>query len=467
MFSVRNILTGMVGTMFSASLFCVSQTAYSQNQETTDSETPFPSMWIFTKHTTPQIKEIWENQVHAIQANECGKGVYTVLSSDGKPLENYKVARNRPAAGPVRPGDYMLFSVPVKDFPSRSFVEFDATLSFEPGAPVNWVIEWRDGDKWIEGKHIEAVVPSFTAQNRYVSVFQTFRLTEPVEDGEVQVRIRALEGGYLPEFPGLTEAETLLLEKAKVGSGAMLVTSAYVGAYLQDFGVVPPKDTLDVLCIGNSFTYYLSCPGMLKELAWNEGHYIDVEASLKGGWTMGKHKTLETTVFLAAKGGYDFMILQDQSQIPAKVGMDKKANAQAVDDMASLAAFIRENSPECRTIVECTWAYPGKDGDCGGFGTMKAFDKYAEKGAKIMAKAIDKSEVSPIAEAFAIVREERPEIDLYDADRKHPSLMGSYLKSCVNYLVIYREPFGDNPADCRVEAEVAAYLRSVAERVVL
>jgi hypothetical protein len=46
-------------------------------------------------------------------------------------------------------------------------------------------------------------------------------------------------------------------------------------------------------------------------------------------------------------------------------------------------------------------------------------------------------------------------------------MLGSYLKSCVNYLVLFGEPFGDNPADCLQDKETAQYLRDVAERVVL
>lgn len=61
----------------------------------------------------------------------------------------------------------------------------------------------------------------------------------------------------------------------------------------------------------------------------------------------------------------------------------------------------------------------------------------------------------------------RPDINLFAADNKHQNLLGSYLKSCVNYLTIFGEPFGDKPADCGIDHGVAEYLRTVAERVVL
>ena len=75
--------------------------------------------------------------------------------------------------------------------------------------------------------------------------------------------------------------------------------------------------------------------------------------------------------------------------------------------------------------------------------------------------------VSPIGVAFRIVREGTSGINLYHTDNKHQSVYGAYLKACVNYLVLYGEAFGSSPADCGIEASKAAYLRSVAEQVVL
>ena len=76
--------------------------------------------------------------------------------------------------------------------------------------------------------------------------------------------------------------------------------------------------------------------------------------------------------------------------------------------------------------------------------------------------------VSPIGNAYKIIWDEkRKEIRLFDSDSKHQSHYGSYLKACVNYLMITGEPFSDNVADCGLEPWKAATLRAVAERVVL
>ncbi len=43
---------------------------------------------------------------------------------------------------------------------------------------------------------------------------------------------------------------------------------------------------------------------------------------------------------------------------------------------------------------------------------------------------------------------------------------GTYLKACVNYIMITGQTFNGTPADCGLEPEKAAYLRKVAETVV-
>ncbi len=75
--------------------------------------------------------------------------------------------------------------------------------------------------------------------------------------------------------------------------------------------------------------------------------------------------------------------------------------------------------------------------------------------------------VSPIGNAFETVYNENRSIRLFDTDNKHQSHYGTYLKACVNYLLITGKTFSGKPADCGLEPEKAEYLRSVAERTVL
>ena len=409
------------------------------------------NLWVFSKKHTAAFEKTWP-QDHYIPATQNGNGRITAKDAQGNDLARYELDGDRAVAGPFKAGSYYLFEVPSDKLPAGSFVDFNATITIEDGAPMDWVLEVEDGGKWREGKTFRCYGPARGSAYRHTSLYQTFRLEEGVDD-MIRFRVRALEGYVRPS------------KGAEKEGGAMFVSGSYLGALVNDFGTEAPKDTLKVLCIGNSFTYYCGTPAMLKEIAWSEGHFIDISASLKGGWTMAKHLSLETTDDMIAEGGWDYMLLQDQSLVPAKVGRDPKGMAQQIREMEAVAVKVRTLSPECKAVVENTWAYWKYD--FGSFKSLDDFDKNGKKGAKILAKAVGNAEVSPIGQAFRIVRAERPDINLYHTDKHHQSVLGSYLKSCVNYLVLYGQPFGDSVSDCLLDPETAAYLRSVAERVVL
>lgn len=229
---------------------------------------------------------------------------------------------------------------------------------------------------------------------------------------------------------------------------------------------IPQKDTLNVLCIGNSFTFYYETQNMLMELAESQGHRINARAAYVGGYTFKRHLSDPNTLNAIENfsHAYDVVFLQNQSQMNAFLGRDTKQHKLTITDAAELSARVRQLSPKARIFFEATWSYPTSN--FGSFGSYEEFDRCMTKGTQMIAKSC-KADVSPIGEAFAIVRNERKDINLLFKDNKHQSIYGSYLKTCVNYLLIYHTAFDQNASNCTLEPEVAAYLRSVAQRVVL
>lgn len=218
-----------------------------------------------------------------------------------------------------------------------------------------------------------------------------------------------------------------------------------------------------VLCVGNSFTFVNDCHLRLTELAESQGHDIKVKAVFVGGYTFRRHLCDDKTL-KALSGEYDYVFLQDQSQTPAFVAESPRRCRLALRDAKELADRVRIYSRDAKIWIEQTWAYEAHN--FGRFGSWEEFDRMLRRGAKKMARKAHAS-VSPIGDAFAICRAERPDINLYKDDKHHQSLAGAYLKACVNYLLIYGEPFNAEAANCELDAEQAAYLRHTAERVVL
>ena len=243
----------------------------------------------------------------------------------------------------------------------------------------------------------------------------------------------------------------------------LVLAVASGAAWAQKFAL--PEGGYDgrrVLLVGNSFTYFHDCDSMLLQISRSQGLSLRLGEYLKGGQTFGQHLNLPKTSEAIAAGSYRFAFIQDQSSNAARYSRDKRKDV--LENTKELKRRILQASPDCQVILERTWSYEGAD--AGGFGTAANLDKHLEKGAAEIARKADVW-MSPIGIGFNTVRAERPDINLFEPDRKHQSAAGSYLKCCINYLVITGKPFTDTVATCGVDPEVAAYLQKVAERTVL
>lgn len=219
---------------------------------------------------------------------------------------------------------------------------------------------------------------------------------------------------------------------------------------------------VQVLCIGNSFTYVHDSDMMLREIARSQGIDLRIGKFLAGGYTFGKHLENPDSRAAVDFGGYDYAFLQDQSANPARYSRDK--DKQVLDDFRTLKENVLAHSPGCKVFLERTWGYSGFE--AGGFGTAESLDYHLGRGVAKMARKA-RTGISPIGDAFNLANSIWPEGKLLGPDNHHQSLEGAYLKACVNYLLISGKPFSGSPACCGVSPQVATFLRAVAQRVVL
>ena len=136
--------------------------------------------------------------------------------------------------------------------------------------------------------------------------------------------------------------------------------------------------------------------------------------------------------------------------------------------MKTMISNIKAKSPSVVPLIETSW------GTKNGVGSLiktnwtdyVTMQGYVTEGTKHVATQAS-VDCTLLGEAWKKVRSERPSLEMYHTDLHHPSYAGSYLKACVNYLTLSGKKFGSDPCDCLLDAETAAYLRGVAESVVL
>jgi len=171
------------------------------------------------------------------------------------------------------------------------------------------------------------------------------------------------------------------------------------------------KDTLKVLFVGNSFTYYYNLPQVVKAMSNNsETTYIDSYHSLVGGSNLSHHLNQEKgsrTIEMLNKEAYDYVVLNHHS-------------LAATDNVSSFFEISEKivdliRSKGAKPLFMVTWAY--KDNPQMLESISKVYNDMAER--------LD-VDLVPCGSLFEKALSRDPILDLY-SDYKHPSNLGTYL----------------------------------------
>ena len=207
---------------------------------------------------------------------------------------------------------------------------------------------------------------------------------------------------------------------------AMVLAAAGCGPGVRDVGETDVTDPLRVLFIGNSYTYCHGMPAMIGRLAAAAGDVrpFEHETVVRGGETLEGHFKRGDALTRIREGGWDVVVLQEQSLRPIK------DTARFHEYARLFAAQIKEAG--ARTCFYLTWARehtPERQADYN--------QAYLGIARELGAAA------APAGIAWQNARKENPTWPLYAGDRSHPRPLGAYLTACVFYGTLYgRSPVG-------------------------
>ena len=223
-----------------------------------------------------------------------------------------------------------------------------------------------------------------------------------------------------------------------------------------------------LLWVGNSFFYYNNSM---------HGHYNDlVRAGEPGAKNRGTSVTIsgsgldwhDMAAYLAPDGigkysfvpgnkivfnppgrQFDTVIMMDCSQCPVHPQLAAAFHATVKKDAAIIAKY------GARPVLFMSWAY--KD-------TPEMTAQLAEQ--YTLAGNANDALVIPAGLAFAKAVSKRPSLELYQPDKRHPTLAGTYLAACTTYAAIHKKSPVGNAYTAGLDAELAAFLQGVAAETV-
>ena len=164
-----------------------------------------------------------------------------------------------------------------------------------------------------------------------------------------------------------------------------------------------------VLFIGNSYTLYNgTLPKVLNDMAAEAGVALEARGSLRSGKSLEWHYKDGKARAAIARGGWDYVVVQDHSR-------------QTIDHPDQFQHYAQRFDQEirkigARTVFFMTWArqhQPQKQAII----TM-AYEQSAGKAGALLA---------PVGLAWQRVRSDRPDLPLYFDDQSHPTPAGTSL----------------------------------------
>ena len=226
------------------------------------------------------------------------------------------------------------------------------------------------------------------------------------------------------------------------------------------------NDSLRVLWIGNSYTFFNDLPATVRDIAASKGMKLNITTIVKGGEHLSGHLKNPKLTEALRRGHWDYVIIQEFSSAPAADTRDVARNvypyARAIDSLAL------RHSPQAKVIFYMTWGH--KYGNV--YPTAyKLDDDYESMQERLKTSYLEmtcdnNAWCAPVGMAWREIRHTHPEYVLYNADCFHPSPLGSYLAANVIFATIWQRPF-QTAVTAGLPAGQAETIQQVAQRTVL
>jgi hypothetical protein len=247
-------------------------------------------------------------------------------------------------------------------------------------------------------------------------------------------------------------------------AGLLLALCVALLIGLGAFGVARLADTscspfartpcVRVLFLGNSYTYVNDLPAVFRHVARAGGQNIETGMVANGGETLAQHATSSESLGAIRGSRWQFVVLQEQSEIPALASVRESQMDPAA---RSLVAVIR--AAGATPVLLETWAHrDGLPADNLDYPAMQTAinEGYGELGQELGVTVV------PAGQAWAAVLRLDPATALWQADGSHPSNAGTYLVACVLYARLFHaSPVGIADTE-GLPSGLAATLQAVA-----
>jgi hypothetical protein len=227
-------------------------------------------------------------------------------------------------------------------------------------------------------------------------------------------------------------------------------------------------DTLRVLFLGNSYTDVNNLPDVISKIAHASGDSVYYKVNAPGGYTFQQHSQDPTSLALIAEGNWDYVVLQEQSQLPSFE--DGQVASEVYPYAKKLDSLIHVSSGGCAGVIfYMTWGRKNGDAsNCAAWPpvcTYQGMDSLLQLRYSIMAED-NQNTLSPVAPLWHYLRDNSPGIELYQADESHPTAAGTYAAGMSFYAMLFNKNPINNSFNYSLSTADANTIKAAAQTVV-
>lgn len=195
----------------------------------------------------------------------------------------------------------------------------------------------------------------------------------------------------------------------------------------------PDPQPASILFIGNSYSFHV--PGELRRIAARDGVKLRVRQVTNGGWTLGQHSANDGTLHAIREGGWDYVVIQEQSRIPS----------QTLKRSHAMFPHVRKLADEARDagavpVLYQTWGRRDGDEWLHGKDDFHAMNRRLREGYRQAAQYAGGLAVVPVGDAWEREVDAGRGAELYQDDGSHPSARGDRLAARVFYETLFPKP---------------------------
>jgi PKD repeat protein len=231
-------------------------------------------------------------------------------------------------------------------------------------------------------------------------------------------------------------------------------------------GTLVAQNTLSVLFIGNSYTSYNNLPQLVQSLSTSAGKTLNIDSSIPGGYLMSSHLNDATTFAKISQGNWDYVILQEQSQIPT---IDFYRDNDMYPAMTDLKALIEQYNPCAKIITYMTWGrrYGGQQCDPSGTYCSPVFANFNQMQNSLTSAYLEISEqlnvqCAPVGVVWQNILNNSTHV-LHSGDNSHPNIDGSYVAACTIFSSIWKQGASGLSYTAGLSSTLAQYYQLISD----